>query len=216
MDNYFKKAGDLETPVQSYFKQAGDLETPGKDYFRPAGDLDSVPSKNGFRMPNENDLESDVLTSKTGFERAGDLEIPVQSYFKQAGDLETPGKDYFRPAGDLDSVPSKNGFRMPNESDLESNVLTSRTGFERAGDLETLTEEAIKDYLITIVSGKKYNYSNQFNNLVSGGRMIVTFDKLKKMVDMGYNIITAQYLNKDMIDIEFEYYKEENMGKGRI
>ena len=202
--------------MDNYFKKAGDLETSGQEYFYTPGDLDSVPSKNGLRMPNESDLDASTVMSRNGFERAGDL--------------ETSGQEYFYTPGDLDSISSKNGFRMPNENDLDAGILTSTTGFEKAGDLETskqnyfrpagdlevLTEEAIKDYLITIVSGKKYNYGNQFNNLASGGRMIVTFAKLKEMVDMGYNIINAQYLNKDMIEIEFEYYREENMRKGRI
>ena len=104
---------------------------------------------------------------------------------------------YFRPAGDLEE---SNGLRMPTEKDLEPSIKLPN-GFKRAGDLDE----------------PQQNYFRPAGDLEESiGRKIVTLDELNKMLEMGYNVINAHYINNDMIEVEFEYYQEEKKGKGRI
>lgn len=114
------------------------------------------------------------------------------NYFKMADDLND--NIYFKPAGDLDinKQEEKNNF-----NELEKNK--------------------IEDYLLTIVSGKKYN--SEFGTVMDAGTMIVSFEKLVNMVDEGYNIIRANIINidKKWIEVEFQkcISKKDKTGKGR-
>ena len=67
--------------------------------------------------------------------------------------------------------------------------------------------------MLTVVSGKKYG--NEFGSMSSGGKTIVSLNQLKEMVDTGYNIINANYINQNMIEIEFEYCEDKAARKGR-
>lgn len=98
--------------------------------------------------------------------------------------------------------------------DLNSHLLNNENEyFKSAGDLEEeLSQDKIKDddfeliddYLLAIVSGKRYE--SEFGVAMSGGMAIVTLDKLKEMVEEGYNIVRASVINteKKLIDVEFQ------------
>lgn len=144
-------------------------------------------------------------------------------YFKPAGELDETivgnSKDgktivgnstnmYFKSAGDLDNESDKafTPFKNPQE------MVDS---FRPAGDLgETIvgnSKDEIEDYLLSVVSGKK-----EYENICGGGRTIVSFETLRDMVDSGYNIVSANYINSDMIEVEYqELGKNNNMGRGR-
>ena len=93
--------------------------------------------------------------------------------------------NFFKPAGDLDNEDNR----------------TSSSYFKPAGDLtyeEKISDEDIKQYLERVVSGEKIEGS------LGGGMMVVSFSKLQELVEQGCNIISAEYLNSDMIVIEFQ------------
>jgi len=149
-----------------------------------------------------------------------------ERFFKPAGELgevEKPAeevvnikrmKDYFKPAGDV--VEPKNMdelFRIP----VEKEEIKNKNGyFQAAGDLQIGINEPsrdysiqeIEDYLLTIVSGERISES-KFGSLSGEGRMIVSFDRLKDMVNNGYNIVKAQCINPNMISIEFQEFRKD-------
>ena len=113
----------------------------------------------------------------------------TNKYFKISGDLKLEKKhnieDYFKPAGDL----SDNNQEMNDSSKIED----------------------IKNYLLSIVSGKEYDFESELGTLCSGGSMIVSLSQLKEMVEDGtYNIIKAEYLNPNFIAIEFQQFQKSN------
>ena len=95
--------------------------------------------------------------------------------------------------------------------------------FHIAGDLDADKNETkkvdINDYLLTVVSGKKYDAVCELGVLMGVGRTIVNLEQLMKMVDEGYNIVSANVINVDrnMIEVEFQryIYDEELMEKRR-
>ena len=98
---------------------------------------------------------------------------------------------------------TNNGFYNPG--DLGGEV------FKTAGDLEdnnsfkfseskTVTDDEIKSYIASIQSGVR-----TYGSVSGGGVMFVSFDRLKDMVNSGYNIIRANYFeNTKMIEVEFD------------
>lgn len=88
--------------------------------------------------------------------------------------------------------------------------------FKPAGDLDENKilsfDEQIKNYLIDIINN---NYINNISdNLIGGGSMIISFNDLKQMVDEGcYRFTKAEYLNPEMIIVEFEKYELNNKTK---
>lgn len=92
--------------------------------------------------------------------------------------------------------------------------------FKPAGDLnDTIKpihnkdeETYIKDYLLEIVSGENLNSELEDIIIIGGGSMIVSFNDLQKMVDEGcYNFIKAEYLNPEMVIVEYEKYRQNNI-----
>jgi len=85
--------------------------------------------------------------------------------------------------------------------------------FKRAGDLTDNhipnNENYIKKYLLEIVSEKTLD-----DNIIGAGSMIISFNDLKKMVEEDcYNFISAEYLNPEMIIVQYEKYQKENSRK---
>lgn len=83
--------------------------------------------------------------------------------------------------------------------------------FKRAGDIIDNNiennENYIKNYLLKIVSGK-----NVDNNVIGTGSMIISFNDIQKMVDEDcYNFLKAEYLNPEMIIIEYEKYQKNEI-----
>ena len=88
--------------------------------------------------------------------------------------------------------------------------------FRPAGDLPSKSvKEEIDDYILAVVSGKKYEAICELGTLCGGGITIVSFNKFKDMVDNGYNIINAKYINNDMIEVEFQQFRKDKIGERR-
>lgn len=110
----------------------------------------------------------------------------------------------------MSDIYSNNGFRKAGDLDRESDY------FRKAGDLtgNIRRDTEIKDYLLTVVSGKRQSLGDDYLR-VAGGKTIVSFEQLKEMVNDGYNIISANYIRPmGMVDIEFEKY-EKREGRHR-
>ena len=109
--------------------------------------------------------------------------------------------DYFKPAGDLNEQPKNikmNEFFKP-AGDLDKTVEIS---------MKEQQEIFIKNYLLEIISGKSLE---EEGNIIGGGSMIVSFSQLKNMVDADcYNFIKAEYLNPEMIIVEYQEYQKDN------
>ena len=104
---------------------------------------------------------------------------------------------------------------------LEEKKKLGSAYFRPAGDLDGSSKiDDINDYLLTIVSGERYPVVGEFGVLVDGGRTVVRLNDLKKMVDEGYNIVSANVINGsgDMIEIEYQkhFYDEKLMENRRI
>ena len=70
---------------------------------------------------------------------------------------------------------------------------------------EFKTPEEIREWLKTVASGKKMSSENR--PAIGGGRVMVTLDELKKMVDNGDNIIKAEYIEGVCcVNVEFESF----------
>ena len=110
----------------------------------------------------------------------------MNSFFKKAGDLVEENK-YLKPAGDL-----TNGFDFNNKS-----------------------KEEIDDYLLTVVSGKKYDSVCELGVLCGGGRMVVGYESFNKLLSDDVNIINAKYIGPNMIEVEFQQFKKDN-NKGMV
>ena len=183
------------------------------NFFKPAGNLDD--SKDTLLYSKKN------LGEGVGFKPAGDLdsdglypkkEVQEASFFKKPEEMVS----YFKPAGDLDYSKSDS---------LDSNkVLGEGVGFKPAGDLlydnpinKEYSYNDVNDYLLSVVSGKKYDSVCELGVLMGGGRTIVTLEGLKQMVEQGYNIVSANVINTDMIEIEYQkyIYNEEMMERRR-
>ena len=133
------------------------------------------------------------------FDKAGNID----DYFKPAGNLEGNSSLKFSETKTADVNDTNNGFYNPG--DLGGEV------FKTAGDLEdnnsfkfseskTVTDDEIKSYIASIQSVVR-----TYGSVSGGGVMFVSFDRLKDMVNSGYNIIRANYFeNTKMIEVEFD------------
>jgi hypothetical protein len=142
---------------------------------------------------------------------------------------------YFRNPGDLSEDKSNLIYPKTNTSDLTSFRRPEELVdyFKPAGNLNEITEkindneeiinkldnniDKINDYLLTVVSGKKYDGVCELGFLMGAGRTVVSLEELMKMVDEGYNIVSARVINAKMIEVEFQryVYDEEKMERWR-
>ena len=128
-------------------------------------------------------------------------------YFSVAGDLvdEMPVEDKgFKPAGDLDD-----GLIRPLRETSNINENIEKININNSDKLD--------DYLLSVVSGKKYGNVCELGILVGSGRIIVDVRELMQMVSEGYNIVSASVIGPNMIEIEFQkyVYDEEKMERWR-
>ena len=140
------------------------------------------------------------------FQRGGSLEDtiePEETFLKPAGDLEenksnNNGMSYFQRGGSLEDKKTNNTFKFQDKKETKQ------------------TPEEIREWLKTIVSGKKkstYEFGRG-HQAFSSGRILVGLDELKEMVENGDNIISAEYFeNLNMVDIEFESFREPNKSR---
>ena len=151
---------------------------------------------------------------KNNWFKPGNLETDkindnVSSFLKPAGDLTDDGMSYFKRGGSLEEPKQTNLFLKP-AGDLDTSKQISSFTFEEKKEQFLTTPEEIKEWLKTIVSGKKKsNYEfGKGNQAFSSGRILVGLDELKEMVENGDNIISAEYIDGiNMVDIEFESFK---------
>ena len=112
---------------------------------------------------------------------------------------------YFKPAGNLNENESEQRY-FASARDLNQDETTQKY-FKPAGDLENnlniADEVEIKSYLESVVSHER------LEGAIEGGMIIVSFSKLQELVNSGYNIVSAQYLNPNMIAIEYQKYETE-------
>ena len=97
---------------------------------------------------------------------------------------------------------------------IDKKSLEGDYGFKQAGDL--IDDSAYKknsfddmyDYLLEHVSGKKFDSVCELGVLMDAGRIIIGFEELKRMIDEGYNIVSASIINveKGMIEVEFQKF----------
>ena len=133
-----------------------------------------------FRLPDDSDLLRDDVNT----EKVEDFRLPDDS-------------DLLRDDVNTEKVES---FRLPDDSDLLRSDNKSCTVFE---------DGKISDYLLTVVSGKKYEPVCELGVLMGSGIMIVTLDQLRIMVDSGCNIVSANVINAEsgLVEIEYQEYK---------
>ena len=119
-----------------------------------------------------------------------------KKWFSMAGDLEprqsNSNGSYLKMAGDLDVPKENNSFKFVEK------------------EPSLMSPDEIRAWLKTIVSGREMaNYGfGEENNVVSSGKMFVSIDTLKKMIDNGDNIIKAEYIEGlNCVDIEFERFR---------
>ena len=135
------------------------------------------------------------------------------NYFRPLGDLDNKEtavnrgeQEYFVRAGNLDEAVSK-----------QTPEYFTVAGDLDASDIKMDTSKEINDYLLTVVSGKRYEPVCELGVLMGGGRMIVNLEELKNLVDTGHNIVFANVINaeKGLIEVEVQkyVYDEELMEK---
>ncbi|MBQ2873024.1 MAG: hypothetical protein IJE89_03385 [Bacilli bacterium] len=105
-----------------------------------------------------------------------------KKYFSRAGNLD---ENFFKRPGDIPETPRKNTLRSIDN---------------------------IEEYLLKVVSGKKYDYVCELGTLVGGGNTIVDINRLQEMVNSGFNIISAEYINDNMIMVEFQEFRKDTRG----
>ena len=96
--------------------------------------------------------------------------------------------NYFKVPGDLNKESNNNSFfYTPNELDSSANKTVS-------------SAEEINKFISEVATGKRSE-----GLTVGGATMFVSFDRLKEMVNEGYNIIKASYFEQmNMIEVTFD------------
>ncbi len=98
-------------------------------------------------------------------------------------------------------------FRIPTDLDLESeSEKKNNYGYrDTSYDIDRNSVEEIQKYLDSISSGIRYDYESERGMVCEEGDTIVfSIDEVIDMVNNGYNIISANCLNKDMIQIKYQ------------
>ena len=119
----------------------------------------------------------------------------MERFFKIAGDLNKKDtqysnneNSYFRVAGSLNNIKDNN---------QNYNIMGK-------------DNDDIKKYLDSIVSGKKYDFESELGTVSSEGAVIVSLSELREMVEDGnYNIIKANYINNEMVDIVYQHFNKD-------
>ena len=116
----------------------------------------------------------------------------MSDYFKVPGNLEekTNTNSFFHKPGDLNKETNNNSFfYTPN--DLDNNDKKT---------MSLLSAEEINKFINEVATGKRSE-----GLIVGDATMFVSFDRLKEMVNEGYNIIRARYFEQmNMIEVTFD------------
>lgn len=129
---------------------------------------------------------------------------------KFRGDLASNSFSGGKLRGDLSFNGSANGdIRADSNFKTATDLSTTKVENKR---LNSYTETEMREYLASVVSGKRYK------GATAEGRMFASFGRVVDMVEDGDNIVDATYYNPDMIEIEFQRFEKalsEMKGKMR-
>ena len=123
------------------------------------------------------------------------------NYFRSAGDLD--GNINIDKSDNIDNVVNKY-FYVPTDKDLgvcKKNIISNNL----------LSDEEKINYLKSIVST---DYDNE-GEIVDCGSMILSFDRIVKLVQDGYNIINFEYFNSNLISVVFRKIDKNSERKVR-
>lgn len=116
----------------------------------------------------------------------------MSNYFKVPGNIEEKANtdSFFHKPGDLNKESNGNSFfHKPNN--LDNNVKKT---------ISLSSAEEINKFISEVATGKRSE-----GLTVGGATMFVNFDRLKEMVNEGYNIIKASYFEQmNMIEVTFD------------
>ena len=116
----------------------------------------------------------------------------MSDYFKKPGNIEGKANtdSFFHKPGDLNKESNGNSFfHKPNN--LDNNVKKT---------ISLSSAEEINGFINEVATGKRSE-----GLTVGGATMFVSFDRLKEMVNEGYNIIKASYFEQmNMIEVTFD------------
>ena len=116
----------------------------------------------------------------------------MSNYFKVPGNIEEKANtdSFFHKPGDLNKESNGNSFfHKPNN--LDNNVKKT---------ISLSSAEEINKFISEVATGKRSE-----GLTVGGATMFVSFDRLKEMVNEGYNIIKASYFEQmNMIEVTFD------------
>ena len=114
----------------------------------------------------------------------------MSNYFKVPGNIEEKQNtgDFFHKPGDLNKESNNNSFfYTPNDLDSSANKTLS-------------SAEEINKFISEVATGKRSE-----GLTIGGATVFVNFDRLKEMVNEGYNIIKASYFEQmNMIEVTFD------------
>lgn len=114
----------------------------------------------------------------------------MSNYFKVPGNIEEKQNtgDFFHKPGDLNKESNDNSFfYTPNDLDSSANKTLS-------------SAEEINKFISEVATGKRSE-----GLTIGGATVFVNFDRLKEMVNEGYNIIKASYFEQmNMIEVTFD------------
>lgn len=114
----------------------------------------------------------------------------MSNYFKVPGNIEEKQNtgDFFHKPGDLNKESNDNSFfYTPNDLDSSANKTLS-------------SAEEINKFISEVATGKRSE-----GLTIGGATVFVNFDRLKEMINEGYNIIKASYFEQmNMIEVTFD------------
>lgn len=114
----------------------------------------------------------------------------MSNYFKVPGNIEEKQNtgDFFHKPGDLNKESNNNSFfYTPNDLDSSANKTLS-------------SAEEINKFISEVATEKRSE-----GLTIGGATMFVNFDRLKEMINEGYNIIKASYFEQmNMIEVTFD------------
>ena len=142
----------------------------------------------------------------------------MSDYFKKPGNIEEKANtdSFFHKPGDLNKETNDNSFKAPGNIEEKANTDSF---FHKPGDLNkesngnnffhkpdnlnnkiVSSAEEINGFINEVATGKRSEQPT-----VGGATMFVNFDRLKEMVNEGYNIIKASYFEQmNMIEVTFD------------
>lgn len=203
MENkYFKSVGDLGEDNMGRQSIKSEISLDERLFGRrldrtQAGYDDAIARRDAFLM-ELNRIDSRIdnkMATAADWDRRDEV---VANYQKEYRAAETI-KQYLKNKGvSVEKQILKNSLKPAG--DLAGDINMNRSALK--------TKKDIDDYLLTIVSGKTYGSVCELGVLVDQGSIIVSLEELKRMVNEGYNIISAQCLNANigLIDVKYQCY----------